>query len=162
MNQCDLDKGICITDEKWIPIDQIEQLETGDLVETPSKFPKHYPIVGNMVVPIVYHYGIYLEVDGKGYIVHNPFGGKPEMVTLEQFETDRKIEKVIRTGLPADYILKKFKECEGKPYLFFSRNCEDFIRYVTGARIGYDQRIGWALFAILLVIIIILITTRRK
>lgn len=93
-NNCDLDKGICITDEKWIPIEEIGKLQTGDLVETPSKFPKDYPIVGNVVVPIVYHYGVYVEKDGRGYIVHNPFGGKPEMVTVEQFETDRKIERV--------------------------------------------------------------------
>ena len=151
---CNLDTGKCFKEGEWILLSEVDnKLETGDLLELPSMFPRKYPIVGGIVVPIVNHYGIYLEVDGKPMVAHNPWGGHPEIISLEQFETDRKIKRIIRTGMTAEHIIEKTKECEGTPYQFFGRNCELFVSFVCGCAVGWDQRWGWALFLIMIVLL---------
>lgn len=152
---CNIDTGKCFKEGKWIPLSEVGgKLETGDLVETPTRFPENYPIVGGVVVPIINHYGIYLEIDGKPMVAHNPFGGKPEIIPLEQFEgVNRKIERIIRTGMTAEHIIKKTEECKHKSYEFLGNNCEMFINYVCGCPVGYDQRIGWGLFIIAVILI---------
>ena len=152
---CNLDSGKCFKEGEWILLSEVDnKLETGDLVETPTRFPKTYPIIGGVVIPVVNHYGIYLEIDGKPMVAHNPFGGYPEIIPLEQFENGRKIKRIIRTGMSAEHIIKKTKECEHQKYQFLGQNCEEFISYVCQCRNGFlDQRIGWALFIIMIILL---------
>lgn len=151
---CNLDTGKCFKEGQWILLSEVDnKLETGDLVETPSRFPKNYPIIGGVVVPIVNHYGIYLEIDGKPMVAHNPFGGYPEIIPLEQFENgNRRITRIIRTGMSAEHIIEKTNECKDKPYRFLGDNCEKFINTICGCESGLDQRIGWSLFIIMLIL----------
>lgn len=153
---CNIDTGKCFKEGEWILLSEVgNKLETGDLIETPSRFPKKYPIIGGVVVPIVNHYGIYLEIDGKPMVAHNPFGGSPEIISLEQFEDgNREITRIIRTGMSAEHIIKKTEECMHQPYQFLGNNCEEFISYVCGCPNGeLDQRIGWGLFLIMIILI---------
>lgn len=150
---CNLDTGKCFKDGVWLPLSEVGKLETGDLVEAASRFPKTYPVIGGLVVPIVNHYGIYLEIDGKPMVAHNPFGGSPEIIPLAQFEGSRTINRIIRTGMSSEHIIKKTEECAHKKYSFFGENCEQFINTVCGCPIGFDQRIGWALLFIALILI---------
>ena len=154
-DHCNLDTGKCFKDGEWILLSEVDnKLETGDLVETPSRFPRNYPIVGGVVVPIVNHYGIYLEVDGKPMIAHNPFGGSPEIIPMQQFEDgNRVITRIIRTGMSAEHIIKKTKECENRKYEFFGQNCEKFLNFVCNCSPGWDQRYGWGLFIIMIILL---------
>lgn len=151
---CNLDTGKCFKEGEWILLSEVDnKLETGDLLELPSMIPRKYPLVGGTIVPIVNHYGIYLEVDGKPMVAHNPFGGYPEIIPLEQFETDRKIKRIIRTGMSAEHIIAKTKECENRKYEFFGQNCEKFLNHVCNCDAGFDQRIGWGLFLIMIILL---------
>lgn len=150
---CNLDTGKCFKENVWIPLSEVGGLETGDLLETPLRFPKTYPLIGGIVVPIVNHYGIYLEIDGKPMVAHNPFGGSPEIIPLSQFENGRQIDRIIRTGMTAEHIIRKTEECAHKKYKFLGENCEQFINTVCGCPVGFDQRIGWVLFFIALLLI---------
>ena len=153
---CDLDTKKCFKEGNWIPLSEVGKLKEGDLVELPSMFPRKYPLVGGVIFPLVNHYGIYLEIDGKPMIAHNPFAGSPEIITLEKFETDRKIKRIIRTGITSEEIIKKYESCKHIPYQFFGQNCEGFISYICSCKNGYlDQRVGWALFIIMIILLIL-------
>lgn len=155
MEFCNLDTGKCFKEGNWIPLSEVgNKLETGDLVERPLRVHDKYPIIGGLSIPVIKHYGIYLEVDGKPMVAHNPFGSSPEIITLEQFENGIKIERIIRTGLSAEHIIKKTEECNKKYNLLFD-NCEDYISYVCQCKRGFDQRVGWILFVVAIILIII-------
>lgn len=144
---------------------QVEDLKTGDVFSTPSKFPKDSPIFPDWLFPPVSHVGIIvIEDDGRAMVVHNPFGGKPEYVPFEKVFDKRNIDRIIRTGVTKDVIMERFHHCEDefkcntRPYEFLNFNCEDFVRSICQCDIGFDQRKGWAIgIAVGLIIIIILI-----
>lgn len=158
---CKLDTGKCFKEGEWILLSEVDnKLETGDLLETPTRIPKNYPLIGGVAFPLVNHYGIYLEIDKKPMVAHNPMGGYPEIISLEEFEGDRKIERIIRTGMTSEHIIAKTNECKDKPYNFWGTNCEEFINFVCSCESGFDQRIGWGLFLIMVILIIIVL--RKK
>ena len=156
MAACDLQTGKCFKDGEWIPVEEVGNLQTGDLLEMPSKFHKSYPLVGGEIIPLVNHYGVYVEVDGEPMVAHNPFGGYPEIIPLSKIESDRRINRVIRMGLSQEEILERFNSCKHRPYNFFDFNCEKFIEHICGfCKIGDDQRIGWLLFFVMIILIIV-------
>jgi len=154
MAVCDIQTGRCFKDGEWIPVEEMGGLQTGDLLEMPSKFHKKYPLIGGNNIPLVNHYGVYLEVNGEPMVAHNPFGGYPEIIPLSQLEKDRKIKRVIRMGLTSEHIIKRVNECKHLPYNFFGFNCEKFIFHLCSCDVGYDQRWGWVLFFIIIILLI--------
>lgn len=145
---------------EWI---KTEDVQDGDIVETPSKLPPHSPIFPNMLFPIVKHYGMILYVQGKQCIVHNIIGRSPTITPCEEVFTDRKIERVLRTGMCGEKILEKYNSCKDKKYDIWNFNCETLMVLIWGSSIGIAQQHAWALgFAIIIILLLILIFSRRK
>lgn len=140
-------------------------LRVGDIVEMSSRVPSSSWFFSNMVVTFVKHYGVVVERDGVLMIAHNPFGGKPEIVSMEAIFSDRKPERVLRTNKTNDEIMQRFNscmidknmQCKNESYKFFNFNCEDFVSYVCDCNIGHDQRVIY--FGTIAVVIIIAITS---
>lgn len=141
----------------WISIEQAGCLQTGDIVEVPSKIPGT-----DIVVPMVQHYGIILHICDIKYVTHIPWGQRPVMETVEKFEDRRKIKRVMRckTPLTNEQIFGNYSNLSSRKYDFFNRNCEDYVSDMTKQDLGFDQRRAY--FIGLLVLIILLILIFRK
>lgn len=139
---------------EWIVTDDIQ---SGDIVETRSKIPEHSSMFRGMMVPFIKHYGMIVYIDGKKHIVHNIIGRAPTITPCDQVFTNRRIERVLRTGLSDEEILKKFDECKDKPYKIFSWNCEDLMTHMYGSSIGLPQRDGWTIGIAVLLFLILLV-----
>lgn len=160
------------TTANWIKISDPSQLQSGDIFSCPSKVPKSSPIFPNLVVPFISHVGMIIVIDNKLHVIHNPFDGSPEIVPFDKvFDGSRSITKIIRTNLSTEHILQKFIQCTEKycqihpsysmPYKFFHRNCEDFVRSISGFDIGIDQRFVWFTSIIIIVVLLILIFRKK-
>lgn len=145
----------------WIITDQ---LQPGDIIEVPSKVPSSSPIFPDMLTPLVRHYGVIVTVDNKIMVIHNPFGGKPEMITLEKATENRRITRVLRTGRSNEFILERFKKCQdsGVKYEFLGYNCEKLVEDLADIPPFIDQRRFYAFVLLILVIIALLILLTRK
>lgn len=131
-----------------------QQVQSGDIVETVTKLPKHSPAFPELKVSFIKHYGMVVSVDGKKYIIHNIIGRRPTMDPLEEVFKDRHIHRVLRTGLTDEHILKKYDECKHKKYRLWFFNCEHLMTYIFGDSIGYPQRDGWIIGMTVLGIIV--------
>lgn len=138
---------------EWIITDDIQ---SGDIVETKSKIPQHSSMFRGMMVPFIKHYGMIVYIDGKRHIVHNIIGRCPTITPCDQVFTDRRIERVLRTGLTNEQILQKFNELKNKPYRLFSFNCESLMVDMYGSSIGFPQRDGWLIGIFILLLLILL------
>lgn len=145
---------------EWI---KTEDVRDGDIVETPSKIPLHSPIFPGMMFPIVKHYGMILYVKGKQCIVHNIIGRRPTITPCDEVFTDRKIERVLRTGMCGEQILEKYNSCSTKPYSLISWNCEHLMVFISGMSIGFPQQYGWCIgFSVIIILLLLLIFFTRK
>jgi len=146
---------------KWITT---QDVQSGDIIETRSKIPMHSPAFRGAMVPFIKHYGMICHIDGKQHIVHNIIGRSPTVTPCDQVFTNRRIERVLRTGMTDEGILQKFNECKTRKYRIFSWNCESLMVYISGNSIGFPQRDGWSvgIFTLLLIIILILIFGQKK
>lgn len=139
-----------------------DDLQEGDIIETPSKFPSDHPLFPDICVPLVKHYAIAVLVDGKIMVVHNTIGNHPSMDTVENLFKYRDIGRVMRTGVSSEEILRRYNECKDSPYDFAGHNCEDFVSNMAGGiDIGFDQRNGYGILTAV-VIVIILVTIVSK
>lgn len=119
---------------KIIPISQVSEFKTGDILQTTS------------VVPFVRHYAIIFYKDNIGYVADNSFtDGCIRIFTLSQYQEDQDIVGIIRTpntlNITDELIEQKISEHKPKGYRFFTFNCENFIRDICGCQFGLDQRI---------------------
>lgn len=157
----------------WIKFTGENNLQSGDIFSCPSKIPKNSPILPGTIVPFIAHVGIIIFIDNKPHVIHNPFDSGPEIVPYDVvFDGERKITKIIRTNLSTEEIVEKYWVCNDKychvkypyslPYKFFFRNCEDFVRSITGFDIGFDQRIGYFIVIIIIIILLFLLIRRIK
>lgn len=122
-------------------------LNTGDILITTS------------VVPFVRHYGVLYYENGSPIVAHNSFStGKIELDPLDKFIEGRDLVNVLHAykSIPDQELKAKILKLveKGEGYKFFSFNCEDFVRKVTGRNIGADQRYVWILIIILVIIIL--------
>lgn len=116
-------------------------LQPGDIVEMSSKIPSTNPIFGNIVVVFVKHYGVvFRDTDNEIKIVHNPFGGAPEIRTIAEMFDTRKPERIYKTSVTSEQIIEKFNACKSNTYKFWTFNCEDFVSQICDCNIGRDQR----------------------
>lgn len=122
-----------------------QDIKSGDIVETRSKIPEHSPVFRGVMVPFIKHYGIIIYIDGKQHIVHNIIGRSPTITPCEKVFTNRRIERVLRTGLTDEQILERFNSCKEKKYSLWAWNCESLMVYITGSSIGFPQRDGWTI-----------------
>jgi len=150
---CDINTGKCVSDSEWTPRDQIGELQTGDLLEVPIN-------IGGIIFPFIKHYGVLVEIDGKQMVAHNP-GRQALIVPLDEFLTNRQVDRVIRTNLTAEKIIKKVEQCKDNAYSFWENNCEDFLSYICECPVGIDQRVVW-IVCIIAIIILIMVLLRRK
>lgn len=112
-----------------------EQLAIGDVIEISSKI-----VNTEIVTPFIKHFGIVLSVDNELRIAHNPYGERPEIITINKFLGARKIERIFHTNKTNEQILTRYDECKNTDYKFFIFNCEDFVSCVCDCYIGQDQR----------------------
>lgn len=143
-------------------------LKVGDIVEMSSKVPSSNKFFPNMVVVFVKHYGVVVMQNDVLMMAHNPFGGRPEIVSFETIFTNRDPERVLRTNKTNEEILSKFNSCvldenmncKNESYKFFHFNCEDFVSYVCDCNIGRDQRVYYfgTFFVIITLAIVSIIT----
>lgn len=139
---------------KWTDDDEVQ---SGDIVETVTKIPDSFPFGSGLKVAFIKHYGIVVFIDGKPNLLHNIIGSKPTIMPMEDVFKDRKIHRVLRTGLSDCEIMKKYDECKDECYRLFSWNCESLMVYIYGNPIGYPQQKGWTIGLSLTSIIIILL-----
>lgn len=138
----------------WIAFTDNLQLQSGDIFACSSKFPTHYPILADTLVPAIAHVGIIIIIDNKTMLLHNHYDNGVEIIPYDSFfYGKRKISRIIRTNLSTEELLKRYTICKDDycnvkqeylfPFKFFFRNCEDFVRSITGFDIGFDQRLGY-------------------
>lgn len=145
---------------EWIETDDVR---SGDIIETISRIPDHSPICKGWMLPIVKHYGIVVNVDGRKCLAHNIIGRSPTIMPLEQVFVGRRIERVLRTGMCDADILKKFNSCRHIRYSVWFFNCETLMNYIWGRSIGFPQQYGYAIgAAVLIVVIMVLIFSRKR
>lgn len=137
---------------KWI---KTEDVQSGDIIETISKIPQHSPICRGMMLPIIKHYGIICYVEGEQCLVHNIIGRTPTITPCKEVFIDRKIERVLRTGMCDQDILSKYEEVKDRPYRVFNFNCENLMVYISGSSIGYPQGDAWSLGIAVLILVIL-------
>lgn len=145
---------------KWRSDITIDDLMDGDIIETKSKIPQHSPILRGVMVPFIKHYGMIVYIEGKRNIVHNIIGRCPTITPCEEIFVDRRLERVLRTGMCGDEIMERFNSCQGQNYDLFSWNCENLMVYISGSSIGIPQRDIWTggtLMSVAIVIAIFLI-----
>lgn len=116
-------------------------LNVGDIVEMSSKIPSTNPILGNIVVVFVKHYGIVFNDNGILKIVHNPFGGSPEIRTIAEMFDTRRPERIYKSGVTNEQIIERYNNCKQNNYKFWTFNCEDFVSEICDCNIGRDQRV---------------------
>lgn len=134
-----------------------EDIRSGDIVETVTKLPEHSPVLPGLKVPFIKHYGMVVTIDEKKYIIHNIIGRYPMITPIEEVFKDRKIHRLLRTGMSDQEILSKYDSCKNSKYKLFSWNCETLMSYIWGSAIGFPQQNGWMMGLSMLVIIIIII-----
>lgn len=147
--------------EWFVPTD----LQAGDIFQTPSKIPRNSPICPGMLVDIVKHVGILVEVNGTLAVAHNPFGQYPIIEDFDSAFSDRKIEKIIRTGTPSEQIIERISQIKDHRYSFWDFNCEDAVRFICGCSMNNhytDQRRVYSFIILALVIIILLLLIFKK
>lgn len=126
-----------------------EQLIIGDVIEISSKI-----VDTEIVTPFIKHVGIVVFVNDELQIAHNPYGGRPEIITLNKFLGPvRTIERIFHTNQANEEILKRYDECKNTDYKFFKFNCEDFVSCVCDCYIGQDQRKWYFGITITLIIV---------
>lgn len=143
---------------QWIKTDQVQ---SGDIIETISKIPEHSPVCKGMMLPIIKHYGIVCSVDGEQCLVHNIIGRTPTITPIDEVFVDRKIERVLRTGMCDQEILSKYEQVKDRPYRLWDFNCENLMVFISGSSIGFPQQAGWTIgvstFVVVSVILLVLI-----
>lgn len=139
-----------------------QDVQSGDIIETISKIPQHSPICKGMFLPIIKHYGIVCNVNGEQYLVHNIIGRTPTITPCKEVFIDRKVERVLRTGMSDCQILEKYNSCKERKYRLFSWNCESLMVYIYGQSIGYPQGDGWSLGISVLILVIVFSVIARK
>lgn len=146
---------------EWITSDK---LESGDIIETRSKVPPHSPLFKGAMVPFIKHYGMIVFINGKPNIVHNIIGRHPTITPYEEVFTNRRVERVLRTGMTDDQILSKYEKIKDKKYNLMSFNCENLMTYMCDSSIGFPQKQGWSIgiFSVLSLILLVLILRPSK
>lgn len=87
-------------------------------------------------MPLIYHWGILVDIDGGSFVVHNPlrgsnrYGGSVIIEPLNDFIKSRSIIHVRPMDISSDHVIKKSFEHAGRPFDIYSWNCEQFIRAV--------------------------------
>ena len=145
----------------WISRKEASCLQVGDIVETDVRIP------GTKVTfPIFKHYGIIVYVCKIPYICHLPGRVKPIFESLESFENERVIGRVLRDknteALNNDKLVDNYHRLVDKEYRFWGHNCESFVREMTDNKvnIGLDQRCGYGIL-VLIILLIIYLATRK-
>lgn len=141
----------------WIDINNLSQLQPGDVVLTPSKAPENALLFAGQQFPSVQHFGVVVLKDNKLQIAHNPFGGKPVIEPFEKVFADRQITRVMRTNTSNDLILYRFSQCQDNGYQFFLHNCEDFARHLIGNNDAWNDQRGIYMLVTLLIIVFLII-----
>lgn len=141
----------------WLSIHNVDELQEGDVVEFPSKVPDNRLILPGLEVPFVLHYGIVVIQDGEKKMGQTTFQQYPQIDSIEKTLNGRRINRIIRTGLPSDQLISNHKEVENKKYHWWNFNCEHYVKQMTGINPGIDQRITLGIAIIILLLIILII-----
>lgn len=144
---------------EWI---ETEDVQSGDIIETISRIPDHSPICSGWMLPIVKHYGMVVNVDGRKCLAHNIIGRSPTIMPLEEFFMGRRIERVLRTGMRDEEILDKFNSCKHRPYSIWFFNCETLMQHIWGRSIGFPQQHGYVIGTAVLIVVVLVIAFSRK
>ena len=142
----------------WSQVNNIDELQEGDIVEFNSKVPDDRLFLPSTEVPFVLHYGIVVIEDGEKKMGHNTFQQCPRIEGIEKVLNGRKINRIIRTEKKSDELIRNHREVENIKYNWLTFNCEKYIEQVTGIQPGIDQRIN--LIILILVIILIIVAVR--
>lgn len=116
----------------WIKINDVNELQTGDILETYSKIPANARLFAGKITSVIKHYSVVVREEDKIQIMHNKILATPEIDPIEYITSERQILRVLRTGVSDDVMIKKYKQCSSRPYNAVKWNCEDFVMYVTG------------------------------
>lgn len=156
---------------EWVSIDEIGELKPGDVIQTPSKAPDTALILPGMMFPMVSHFGVVVEKDGKLQIAHNPIFGKPVIQSFEEVFSDRPITRVLRTNVSNDILLYRFSQCTGNGYRFVDFNCEDAVRFMVQPKDEtewpvntpwIDQRSTYFLIALSIIVLLIVYLSKKS
>jgi hypothetical protein len=121
----------------------LEKLNEGDIIYTTC--------VG---YALCYHLGIVYSDGKKKLIYHNDpsninrYGGSVCAEDYNTFIKGRVVQKVIRTKVTNDCILKVAKKCKREKWDTMFFNCEDFVLEIVDGHRRSDLRDVWKLIAL--------------
>jgi hypothetical protein len=113
-------------------------IQNGDVVETKTTYP------------LINHFGVYIEIDGKPNLIHNTPKKGSAIDSWEKFFGDRKLLRVNKTrisGISTDDLMRKYLSKRKEYHLFFF-DCEDFVEAITGEDYRVKQMEGAAILAL--------------
>lgn len=139
----------------WIQVTNKNELKEGDIIELGTEYP------------LLKHYCVVVIKDGKQQLAHYPYPSSPCIEDIDYVlnnRPDNRILRVMRTGLQSKEIIENHNNIEIPKQgdfcsWLFSYNCEDYIRQITGKKIGTDQRV-YAVMAVIIIILFIIILIR--
>lgn len=132
----------------WYLPENIDTLKTGDI------------ILAQSAIPFFAHYGVIFYKNGMAFVAHNPYKQNPKIESLTEFTKTRQIYKVFRDeiteNLTDEQIETRTKNLQEYEWSMVN-NCESFVRNITGANIGIDDRVGIVTMVIVIVVIILVV-----
>lgn len=151
-----------VQNEKWFTVDDVDDLQSGDIVETISKLPPHSPVCPGLRIPFILHYGIVICQNNVKSLVHNVIGRGPMITPIDEIFTDRTIHRVFRTEMTDCQITNKYNQFKERPYRPIGFNCETLILFIYGRNVTRLQVQIYAVTLLILVVLILVILLLRK
>jgi hypothetical protein len=117
-------------------------------------------------IPLIYHYGIYVEKNNEKIVYNCVFGEKNDdggciiETPFDEFINGRKVLNYFKTELTEKEVLEKISEINKKKWLGLFFNCSDFTRRITKISPFYTQK-NYLIAAIGLVGILILLNYKK-
>lgn len=107
-----------------------KNLKSGDLIKVIT------------TIPLVYHYAIYININGEPHFIHNTVEHDVCIYSYKKFFKDRwylGFAKTKYSGLDENAIIKRYKEFKYREYNATSFNCEDFVEEFLGEKLKKNQ-----------------------
>lgn len=101
---------------------------------------------------LIDHMGIVVFIDGAKYIYHNTpdrfneFGGSICLDSLSTWLTNRKIVKIVHSGIDSYKIRSISYQLRKEKYHFLLFNCEHYIEYIVRGVRSSRQLFNWFVF----------------
>jgi hypothetical protein len=122
-------------------------MTTGDVITSKVKY-----------LPFIYHYGIYLNDNNQGYVMHHSWKGSI-IEPLNQFLIPRELVSVYPSSLNElsnTELITQYNKCKGR-FDLVSYNCEHFVSRMQGLYPVSHQVTFWVVLIVFFVLMLVLL-----